>query len=261
MELNESPLQQLRPYCFWIRWNRALDGDVPIRPIWRKYTYTSCSFPRRLCRFELCGFQKVSKHALSHWWDTEARFYTKLARKRSAHIAYNESEKQQLLYLLSSYLQRSRKAGREARLVPCFRCVLEAGNWARWWEGPATTECSSPSWTILHFPATNKNGTKFYDCGWPYELWSHCLDILPCCFFSVLAWSDSLYVYKCLVCMYVCIARVCLVSMEAQRRAVDHPEAELRELWAATWVPETERVNRMNIQWSWTNAILLQLLK
>lgn len=124
MELNESPLPQLRPYCFWIRWNRALDGDVPIKPIWRKYTYTSCSSPHCLCRFQLCGFQKVSKHALSHWWGTDVRFYTKLARKHSAHIEYNEREKQHLLYLLSSSRQWSQKAGREAGRVPCFRCVF-----------------------------------------------------------------------------------------------------------------------------------------
>jgi hypothetical protein len=119
----------------------------------RKYTYTLCSFPHCPCQFELCGFQKVSEHVLSHWWVIDVGFYTKLARKVSAHIEYDGNEKQHLLYLLSSYLQRSQKAAWEVRRIPCFRCVLEAGNWVLWWEGPAKLSARLPvEWFSISQP-------------------------------------------------------------------------------------------------------------
>lgn len=43
MELNESPLLLFRLYCFWIRWNTALDGEALIKHIWKGiYIYFVC---------------------------------------------------------------------------------------------------------------------------------------------------------------------------------------------------------------------------
>lgn len=108
----------------------------------RKYTYTLCSFLHHPCRFERFRFQ-VSKCVLSHWWVTEVGFYTKLARKGSAPIEYNENRKKNppaLFIKLLSIMLSERRGGR-LHVSCAFRCVLEAGNWALVWVMLATTEC------------------------------------------------------------------------------------------------------------------------